>query len=117
MPPASKQRSRMFTYTYFCHEVTLGVRHASDVLFELFEPGEYGMRQLEKCPSSGKLHWQGFCVFKDAKTITSVIRMGRDALYPYDPTIHWEIAKGNLEQNEKYCSKVETRASPGSPPQ
>ena len=51
----------------------------------------------ETCPTSGKLHLQGFLVFFQAKTMS--------ALKKIHPRAHWESCKGTPAQNKTYCSK------------
>jgi len=46
---------------------------------------------------SGTPHLQGFIVFNEAKTLSSVKKI--------HPTAHWEIALGSPEQNRVYCTK------------
>lgn len=68
------------------------------------EWGVYGGAQLERCPTTHKLHVQGFCVFSTNKKLpkpgkTSGIKL-------VHRFAHWEVMKGSLEDNEQYCSKT-----------
>lgn len=65
--------------------------------------GSYGGCQVECCPTTGRHHIQGFCGFMSNKTLTAVKRE--------HPTAHWELMKGTLEQNKRYCSKTDTSCS------
>lgn len=69
----------------------------------------YLIFQREKCPSTGREHWQGYVYFKSLKTMSAV----KTALN--DNTVHLEKAKGTPEQNKVYCTKEETRL-PGTMP-
>lgn len=60
--------------------------------------GVYGNAQLERGSQCGTLHIQGFVIFASNQTLKSVKKV--------HPFAHWELMKGDLEQNEKYCSKL-----------
>ena len=49
----------------------------------------------EVCPSTGREHQQGWIYFKNSKAST------RDIL----GTMHAEVMRGNIKQNDAYCSK------------
>jgi len=71
------------------------------------------MCQLERAPTTGKLHLQGFIVFEKNKRLNNVCQLlGGHA--------HVEIMRGRVQDNEVYCGKEETRvAGPwqfGDPP-
>lgn len=65
----------------------------------------YALFQLEKAPSTGQLHYQGYLRVKISKTLSRIINIFK----PWKP--HIEISKGSEEQNVTYCSKSETRVS------
>lgn len=69
--------------------------------------GVYGGGQVERAPTTGALHVQGFCVFATNKRLS--------ALKQLHATAHWELMRGTLEQSEAYCSKEDTR-EPGTYP-
>lgn len=46
---------------------------------------------------SGTPHLQGYCCFSKNRRLGAM----KDLL----PRAHWETMKGNINQNEKYCSK------------
>ena len=76
-----------------------------DKLEDRIESGElkYCVFQKEKCPDTGKKHFQGYAVFGNAirrKGAQKVLGIGKS---------HMEIAKGTNKQNFKYCTKEETR--------
>jgi len=62
----------------------------------------YCVFQQEKCPSTGKLHYQGFLVLNGPQRL-SYLKSNINNGY------HWELAKGNNEQNRDYCTKEDTR--------
>lgn len=64
----------------------------------------YLCAQVERAPSTGKLHLQGFLSLK-TKTYLSSLKN------KYSSTAHWEIARGTPEENKAYCSKSETRVA------
>lgn len=63
--------------------------------------------QLERCPTTAQVHWQGYCHFSKNMRLAALKKLA--------PTAHWEPCKGNSEQNIKYCTKEESRV-PGTEP-
>lgn len=63
--------------------------------------------QKEVAPTTGALHWQGYLVLTNPKSL-----QGMKAI---SATAHWEIANGSAEQNITYCTKEASRA-PGAAP-
>lgn len=57
----------------------------------------YMIYGLEKCPSTERLHYQGYVYFKDAKSFKSMKKIFQNA--------RLAKAKGNPKQNYVYCSK------------
>lgn len=67
----------------------------------------YAIWQLEKTPTTGKLHWQIYVQFDGSTRLAFVKRMfGREC--------HAENARGSADKNIAYCSKPETQVTPGS---
>lgn len=60
----------------------------------------YSVRQKEKCPSTGRLHWQFFLIFSQRKRFQTVQRLL--------PGAHLEPAR-DLEKSRDYCMKIESR--------
>lgn len=69
----------------------------------------YAICQREQCPTTGRLHWQGYVEFTVKKRIKSV----QEAIG--DNTAHCELRKGTRSQAIAYCKKLESRV-PGSDP-
>jgi len=69
----------------------------------------YLVYQREECPTSGRLHWQGYIEFKSRKRFTTVQRYFREtqALDKF----HIEPAKGQPSQCREYCIKEDTAVS------
>lgn len=65
-----------------------------------WEATRYLIWQLE-AGESGTSHYQGFVVFDNAYNLSRVRRTC--------PRAHWEITRGTLDDNIKYCSKAEGR--------
>lgn len=61
----------------------------------------YLIFQWERCPNTGRDHYQGYCQFSS--------RVGLKHLKGFLATAHWEWAKGTPSDNRKYCSKPESR--------
>lgn len=62
--------------------------------------------QRERCPTTGKRHYQ--CYFETSKKVRlgSIIEQFRDHLGHHN--FHIEVARGTQKQNIDYCSKTET---------
>lgn len=54
---------------------------------------------VEKCPDTGKIHYQGYVEFNKAFTMKSVKKAF------CDETVHLEIRKGSQKQAVEYCEK------------
>lgn len=68
-----------------------------------YEDVAYCTGQLEACPKTDEKHWQFYIEFNKRvglKRVKEVVGSNK---------VHVEIAKGSGEDNDKYCSKVETR--------
>jgi hypothetical protein len=63
----------------------------------------YVICQLEKCPRTGRPHWQGYANFTKA--------FGLSRLKTMLPTAHWEKSKGTEQDNIDYCTKDESRVA------
>lgn len=57
--------------------------------------------QLERCPSSGRLHWQGFVQLSKQRT--------RSKLQSIFRGLHCEKRRGTIAEAINYCEKEETR--------
>lgn len=53
---------------------------------------------LETCPTTGRKHIQGYLEFKSKKRPMPMLS---EVL----PGAHWEVARGNRDQNREYCTK------------
>lgn len=65
---------------------------------------KYVVHQLEKAPTTGQLHVQGYL------QLTKCLRLG--FLKKLRPGAHWEVARGTLEQNKAYTTKDHTAQGP-----
>lgn len=63
----------------------------------------YMVYQHERCPTSGKIHVQGYVELTNSQRLTGVQKLLGD------DTIHLETRKGTQEQARAYCMKPETR--------
>lgn len=65
----------------------------------------YLVQQEEGCPTTGKIHWQGFVVFETKQRLTSIRkRLGK---------AHWEPMRGSLDEAADYCSDPRKRCDGG----
>lgn len=59
--------------------------------------------QQEKCPDTGRLHYQGFAMLTSPKRLNAIKNiLGSD-------TVHVEKNKGTPQQAWDYCTKEDTR--------
>lgn len=64
--------------------------------------GKEGVAQMERCPSTGRLHIQGYLITKDPRRMAWMKNNVHN-------TAHWEAARGSHEQCYDYCTKELTR--------
>lgn len=69
------------------------------------EWAKYVCFQRESCPKTGRLHWQGYVVFKSGVTLGACKRnlATRSDVRP---------ARGTAQQNRTYCSKLKSSVGP-----
>lgn len=61
----------------------------------------YMICQVEKAPSTGKYHIQGFISLSKRTPLTMLKRL-------FSKTAHWEVARGTPKENKEYCTKSES---------
>lgn len=66
----------------------------------------YLIMQLEQCPDTGRMHWQGYVELSRAS------RMQGCKTLLACPTAHLSLRKGSREEARDYCLKEESRADP-----
>lgn len=71
---------------------------------------KYYVVQQEICPTTQRIHWQGYMELPHSMTRAQIQTQIFD-----DPTIHIEQRRGTPEQAKQYCMKLESRA-PGTEP-
>lgn len=92
----SGQRLRNWMVTSYAEEFSENVKN---------ERIQYAVWQREQCPTTGKLHWQGYLEFKEGVSMSVVKKLLKDN------TVHLEARKGTQEQAIAYCTKEESRVS------
>lgn len=102
----SKSRHRAWCFTQFIKKPEFdNAIEASNHISEeehiqnIKEKFQYIIYGREKCPTTEKKHLQGYCYFKNGKSMSAVKRLFADN------TIHLEPSKGSVAQNIKYCTK------------
>ena len=70
---------------------------------------QYLICQAEKCPTSGRVHWQGYI---HVNTPVGLATLQRELGLP---GVHAEVRRGNHQEAREYCRKEESRV-PGSLP-
>lgn len=71
--------------------------------------GDYGGGQVERCPTTGNYHLQLWIGFEHNKRLN--LTAPNNFFKGLHPTAHWEVMKGTIAQNVKYCSKSDTSLS------
>lgn len=62
----------------------------------------FGVCQLERAPTTGQLHYQGYIQLARKQRLTWLRRWLSDKA-------HWEVARGTADENIAYCSKEDSR--------
>jgi len=111
--PSSRRRSfmpkdgpcRRWCYTLFTCNQLIGVDDFERDLRRV--PGFRGLaQQLEQCPSTERIHLQGYVEFGCPKRLA--------ALRKLNGRTHWEPAKGSRRANVDYCTKESSRYMDGT---
>ena len=90
-------RNRNYTFTNFDLEA----------LWDQIPGLQYVAYGVERCPTTGREHQQGYCSFSSAVTLkTARARLG----------CHVEVMRGTAGQNEAYCSKASALVEWGTRP-
>lgn len=71
--------------------------------FAEHESVKYAIWQKERCPTTKRLHWQGYIEFNKTVRVPEVRRVLND------PGVHCEARRGEREDAKEYCSKEDTR--------
>lgn len=71
---------------------------------------KYLVSQLEECPETGRMHFQGFCEFNQSCRMA-----GAKKALGLSAGCHMESRKGTPQQAAEYCKKDESRAEDGGP--
>lgn len=102
--PMSNGPYRRYVYTIYPDEELTGLDQFERSLRGV--PSFRGLcHQLEQCPSTGRIHLQGYVEFAKPQR--------QSALKKLHATAHWEPAKGTRKQCVAYCTKDETRYAEG----
>lgn len=85
----------------------------TEIPIEVPTQSKFIMCQVERAPTTGKIHLQGFCCFKNAIGMATAVRLlGGHA--------HVEPMRGTVQENEVYCGKEDSRINgpwrEGDPP-
>lgn len=86
----SKRRSRNFCFTNFNLELDI-------IALTGARAGGVG---LEICPTTDREHQQGWLCFKEARTVSAVVKS--TIMYK---SVHWSHMNGTIQDSIKYCSK------------
>lgn len=95
-------KSRGWTITMYTvngEELNTNMDHQNTFIMDQDIDG--AMWQLERCPETQRLHYQGFFVYKNPRNFNAV----KDKWSPH----HVEKMKGRVSQNILYCGKEDSR--------
>jgi hypothetical protein len=84
-------------------QVPVELDNYDSLLAPIVKDTEYSIFQLERAPTTGQLHLQGYMRFKNARAFNSVRALHNG--------MHIEAAKGSVADNITYCSKSDSRVS------
>lgn len=104
VPSASSKKQQARSWVFTMHEPKVDT---VDTLCETLKGvAKKFVFQLEKAPTTGREHYQGWIMFKNAKTMGGVIKV----LEGFGKPPHVEVARGDEDANIRYCTKPETKA-------
>lgn len=99
----TNSRHRAFCFTSFSEDKPVEPHDA-----------KYFAYELEKCPETGNMHYQGYVYFNNSKTISAAAKSLKKCCHGKQP--HVEVARGTPMENRAYCGKegglVETGKMP-----
>ncbi len=72
---------------------------------DIFASAQYGVCQVEECPTTKKIHVQGFVYYKNGKSLATMKKL--------HSTAHFEAMRGTPKQASDYCKKEDSRKSEG----
>lgn len=93
-------RNRSYLFTYFVETQEEGEIYI-DLLREVPDI-KFCIAQLEQCPSTMRLHLQGYVCWKNPKNLSASKRI-------LGQSCHLEIRRGSDQEAVDYCSKLDTR--------
>lgn len=100
-------RTRGFSIVVWDTQWVDAVQIERDILPKVAEETRYLIGQIERCPETKKLHFQGYVYFSNARTASGVKKW----LGGYCRKFHVEAAKGSADQNYAYCTKDASRVA------
>lgn len=103
------RKSRGWCFTVFYNLTEDEVPEDYLTVDEKLDEAEYQVWQYEICPTTRRLHVQGYCYFQNARKGRSVQRLLAEKFGVEDQVPSLRIARGNAEQNKTYCTKEESR--------
>jgi hypothetical protein len=98
---AERVLSRGWTFTVFGYTEEIFSPIINNIVSEL--KADYCVYQLEKCPETKRLHFQGYIHFPANRTFKTL-----KTKFPNGA--HLEKARGSPEENRVYCTKADSRA-------
>jgi len=117
-----KAQNWCFTLFLSLEEVTdTDIQEYGDNLLTLFErlSAKYAIYQWERCPTSNRVHAQGYLRLHARKTFKCIQAVGQ-TVFPTQG-MHWEVARGTAAANVAYCTKPDSRVRDpitfGEPPE
>lgn len=106
MPKVKIMRARFWFFTWNTEAAKIADQLDTMKGIAERETTTYLVTQLEKAPTTGRLHWQGAVYFMNPRVMAGVKRLFGD------PSVHLEKVRGTPRQTREYCTKEETRAPP-----
>lgn len=115
MATPSSMQSHKYCFTIYPISQDIELAEIWQLKFDQLPDFEnsYGWVNLEICPTTKALHYQGFVVFN--KNVRGNRLLEALKTIPGCKEPHIETIKGSIADNEEYCSKTKSRA-PGTDP-
>lgn len=101
-PVSRRARHRAFVFTAFFNDKADAAQSRKKLAEDVLKDCRYAVLGIECCPTTGKVHIQGFALWRNERSFAAVREVLQTCL---GKVPHVEPARGNAYQSKEYCSK------------